>query len=89
MSNIRAGLTEYDLKRADAVVEEFLTDILAEMTDEDGISYAEGRAFDAGLRAAHNRKPTSECPYPGNLREAWMIGHSVGVLDTGHDADAV
>ncbi len=85
---IIAGITDRDLAMADAVVEEFLTDLLAEMTDEDGISHAEGKAFDAGIRAAHSYQPTSECPYPGHLREAWMIGHSVGVLDTKHNAIA-
>ena len=44
-----------------------------------GHSQAEHDAFDGGLRAGEHGAAETACTFRGNLREAWLTGHSVGV----------
>lgn len=44
-----------------------------------GHTQAEHDAFDGGLRAGEYGAAETACTFRGNLREAWLTGHSVGV----------
>jgi hypothetical protein len=47
-----------------------------------GHTEREHKAFDAGLWAGENGQPESSCLLTGELREAWLTGHSVGKLNS-------
>ena len=71
---------------ADYAAADYLADVVAGAVEDYAMRKAEERAFDAGVEAGREGFPTSACMHPpGAVREAWMTGHSVGVLDRDHD----
>ncbi len=88
MSNIRAGITDYDLAMADAVALEFTMDIFDSFVARYWIDRSNLIAHDEGCAAGFRRAALgirTECPYTeGDARRAhWLSGYNHGNVAPG------